>query len=149
MIAPRMWRAWLKPRTRRALDAYRAAAPDIVLAYHTCGSVLPFIDELVEIGVQVLNPIQVTARGMGAGWLKRTYGHRLAFCGGVDQRQVLPLGTPADVEQEVRRRIAELGPGGGYLLAPTHDIQADTPVENVLAVFESARRWGAYPLCPA
>jgi uroporphyrinogen decarboxylase len=108
--------------------------------------VLPFIDELIEIGVQVLNPIQVTARGMDAQWLKRTYGRRLAFCGGVDQRQVLPHGTPADVEQEVQRRIGELGPGGGYLLAPTHDVQADTPAENVLAVFASARRWGAYPL---
>jgi len=149
MISPRMWREWLKPRLRRVLEAYRVSRPGIVLAYHTCGSVLPFIDELIEIGVQVLNPIQVTARGMDANWLKRTYGHRLAFCGGVDQRQVLPHGTPADVEQEVRRRIRELGAGGGYVLAPTHDIQADTPVENVLAVFEAARRWGVSPLRPA
>ncbi len=146
MLSPAMWRKWLKPRLRRVLDAYRVASPNIILAYHSCGSVLPFIDELIEVGVQVLNPIQVTAHGMDAGWLKRTYGQHLAFCGGVDQRQVLPLGAPADVEQEVRRRIAELGPGGGYVLAPTHDIQADTPVENVLAVFDSARRWGAYPL---
>ena len=146
MISPRMWRRWLKPRLRRVLEAYRASRPGMVLAYHTCGSVLPFVDELIEVGVQVLNPIQVTARGMDAGLLKRAYGKRLAFCGGVDQRQVLPHGTPADVEQEVRRRIGELGSGGGYLLAPTHDVQADTPVENVLAVFESARRWGAYPL---
>jgi uroporphyrinogen decarboxylase len=146
MISPRMWRQWLKPRMARVLEAYRAARPDVVLAYHTCGSVLPFVDELIEIGVQVLNPIQVTAHGMDAGRLKTTYGRRLAFCGGVDQRQVLPHGTPADVEEEVRQRIAELGPGGGYVLAPTHDVQADTPVENVLAVFEAARQWGAYPL---
>jgi uroporphyrinogen decarboxylase len=149
MISPRMWRRWLKPRLRRVLEAYRADRPDVVLAYHTCGSVLPFIDELIEVGVQVLNPVQVTARGMDAGWLKGTYGRRLAFCGGVDQRQVLPHGTPADVEEEVRQRIGELGPGGGYILAPTHDVQADTPVENVLAVFVAARRWGAYPLHPA
>ena len=146
MISPRMWREWLKPRLQRVFDAYRAARPDILLAYHTCGSVLPFVDELIEMGVQVLNPIQVTAKGMDAAWLKRTYGHRLAFCGGVDQREVLPHGTPGDVEEEVRRRIAELGPGGGYVLAPTHDIQSDTPVENVLAVIEAAQRWGRYPL---
>jgi uroporphyrinogen decarboxylase len=146
MISPRMWREWLKPCLQRVFDAYRAASPDVLIAYHTCGSVLPFLDELIEMGVQVLNPIQVTAQGMDAAWLKRTYGHRLAFCGGVDQREVLPHGTPGDVEQEVRRRIGELGPGGGYLLAPTHDIQSDTPVENVLAVFEAAQRWGSYPL---
>lgn len=146
MISPGTWRKWLKPRLQRVFDAYRAARPDILIVYHTCGSVLPFLDELVEIGVQVLNPIQVTARGMDAAWLKRTYGDRIAFCGGVDQREVLPHGTPADVELEVRRRIAELGQDGGYILAPTHDVQADTPVENVLAVFEAAKKWGTYPL---
>jgi uroporphyrinogen decarboxylase len=146
MISLEMWRKWLKPRLQRVLDAYRRASPDVLLVYHTCGSVLPFIDELAEIGVQVLNPIQVTAQGMNAARLKRAYGDRLAFCGGVDQRRVLPHGSSGEVEEEVRRRIAELGPGGGYLLAPTHDIQADTPVENVLAVFEATKRWGRYPL---
>lgn len=146
MMSLAMWRRWLKPRLHRVLEAYRLANPGIVIAYHTCGSVLPFIDELADMGVQVLNPIQVTAHGMDAAWLKRAYGDRLAFCGGVDQRQVLPHGSPGDVEREVQRRIAELGPGGGYLLAPTHDIQADTPVDNVLAVFEAVKRWGCYPL---
>jgi uroporphyrinogen decarboxylase len=149
MVSPRMWREWLKPRLQRVFDAYRAARPDLILAYHTCGSVLPFIDELVDMGVDVLNPIQVTARGMDAAALKAEYGTRLAFCGGIDQREVLPRGTPQDVDSEVRRRIAQLGPGGGYVAAPTHDIQADTPVQNVLAVFESCRKWGAYPLSVA
>ncbi len=144
MLSPRMWREWLKPRLQRVFDAYRAARPDIILAYHTCGSVLPFVGELVEMGVEVLNPVQVTARGMDPAALKAEYGQRLAFCGGIDQREVLPHGTPAGVEREVRRRIGELGPGGGYLAAPTHDIQADTPVENVLAIFEAIRRWGGY-----
>ena len=146
MVSPRMWREWLKPRLQRVFDAYRAARPDLILAYHTCGSVLPFIEELSEMGVDVLNPIQVTARGMDAGALKETYGTRLAFCGGIDQREVLPRGTPRDVEREVRRRIEQLGQGGGYVAAPTHDVQSDTPVENVLAVFEACRKWGGYPL---
>ncbi len=146
MLSPRMWREVLKPRLQRVFDAYRAARPDVILAYHSCGSVLPFLDELIEIGVEVLNPIQVTARGMDPAALKARYGEQIAFCGGIDQREVLPRGTPQAVQQEVRRRIRELGTGGGYLLAPTHDIQADTPVENVLALFEAARTWGAYPL---
>jgi len=144
MMSPKMWRKYLQPRLKRVFDAYKAAKPDIILAYHTCGSVLPFIDELIEIGMEVLNPIQVTARGMDPVKLKNNYGARLAFCGGVDQRLVLPTGKPADVEAEVRRRISEMGQGGGYVLAPTHDIQSDTPVENVLAVFEATMRWGVY-----
>ena len=146
MMSPSMWREYLKPRLKSVFDAYKAADPDVILAYHTCGSVLPFIDELIEIGMEVLNPIQVTARGMDPAALKKKYGHQLAFCGAVDQRHVLPEGTPQDVKVEVRRRILEMGQGGGYLLAPTHDIQSDTSVENVLALFDAAKKWGVYPL---
>lgn len=146
MMSPRMWRKYLKPRLKRVFDAYRKANPGIIIAYHTCGSVLPFIDELIEIGMDVLNPIQVTAHGMDPAVLKTEYGQRLAFCGAVDQRHVLPEGTAEDVEAEVRRRILELGHGGGYVVAPTHDIQADTSVENVLQVFRATKKWGTYPL---
>ncbi|MFC2030252.1 uroporphyrinogen decarboxylase family protein [Chloroflexota bacterium] len=146
MISPRMWRAQIKPRLKRVLDAYRAANPDIILAYHSCGSVRPFIDELIEAGVEVLNPIQVTADGMDPAALKAQHGDRLAFLGGVDQRHVLPQGTAQEVDTEVRNRIWEMGQGGGYMAAPTHDIQADTPVENVLQLFQSVKHWGQYPL---
>ena len=146
MISPNLWREYLKPRLKQVFDAYKAADPNVILAYHTCGSVLPFIDELIELGVEVLNPIQVTAHGMDPVVLKKEYGDQLAFCGGIDQRHVLPTGSPAEVEAEVIRRIMEMGQDGGYVLAPTHDIQADTPVENVLALFAAARRHGAYPL---
>lgn len=146
MISPKMWRQHIKPRIKRVLDAYKAANPDVILAYHTCGSVLPFIDELIEIGVDVLNPIQITASGMDPSFLKDKYGDQLAFLGAIDQRHVLPEGTAVDVEVEVRRRIWQLGQGGGYAAAPTHDIQADTPIENVLALFSAVKRWGAYPL---
>jgi uroporphyrinogen decarboxylase len=148
MISPKMWREQIKPRLQRVLDAYRAAKPDIILAYHTCGSVLPFIDELIEMGVDVLNPIQVTANGMDPAVLKKQYGDRMAFLGGIDQRHVLPEGTPLDVDLEVRNRIWEMGQGGGYIVAPTHDIQADTPVQNLLQMFQSVKEWGQYPLEP-
>jgi uroporphyrinogen decarboxylase len=146
MISPRLWRRYLKPRLQRVFEAYRAARPDVILAYHSCGSIRPFIPELIELGLDVLNPIQTTARDMDPGQIKAEYGDRLAFCGGIDQRQVMPQGSTDDVRAEARRRIRELGAGGGYVLAPTHDLQSDTPVENVLALFEAARRWGTYPL---
>jgi uroporphyrinogen decarboxylase len=146
MMSLPMWRRYLKPRLKRVFDAYKAAKPDVILAYHTCGSVLPFIDELIEIGMDTLNPIQVTAHGMEPAKLKANYGDRLAFCGAIDQRRLLPNGTPEEVKAEVRRRIEELGRGGGYIVAPTHDIQSDTPVENVLALFDAVKKWGVYPL---
>ena len=146
MLSPKMWRQHIKPRLKRVLDAYKVLNPDLILAYHTCGSALPFIDELIELGVDVLNPIQVTARGMDPVRLKGKYRDQLSFLGAIDQRHVLPQGSPGDVEVEVRRRIWELGHGGGFVAAPTHDIQADTPVENVLALFSAVKRWGAYPL---
>ena len=146
MLSTRMWRQHIKPRMKRVLDAYRASNPDLILVYHTCGSALPFIDELIEIGVDVLNPIQVTARGMEPASLKSKYGDQLAFLGAIDQRHVLPQGSVDDVEAEVRRRIWELGQGGGFVAAPTHDIQADTPIENVLALFSAVKTWGGYPL---
>jgi len=92
MVSPRMWREWLKPRLQRVFDAYRAARPDLILAYHTCGSVLPFIDELVEMGVDVLNPIQVTARG----WMpprSSSVWNEAGLLWRIDQREVLPHGT--------------------------------------------------------
>lgn len=146
MLSTKMWRQHIKPRMKRVLDAYRASKPDLILAYHTCGSALPFIDELIEIGVDVLNPIQVTAKDMDPAYLKGKYGDRLAFLGAIDQRHILPRGSAGDVEAEVRRRIWELGGGGGFVAAPTHDIQADTPVENVLALFSAVKTWGVYPL---
>lgn len=146
MMSLPMWRKYFKPRLKRVFDAYRGARPDIILAYHSCGSILPFLDELIEIGMDVLNPIQVTAHGMDPAVLKQSYGASLAFCGGIDQRHLLPKGTPQEVEADVKRRIREMGQGGGYIVAPTHDIQSDTPVENVLALFEAVKTWGVYPL---
>ena len=139
MLSPNMWRRQIKPRMKRVLDAYKASNPEVILVYHTCGSVLPFIDELIEIGVDVLNPIQTTAKGMDPVHLKNKYGDQLAFLGAIDQRHVLPQGTAEDVEVEVRRRIWDLGQSGGYVAAPTHDIQADTPIENVLAMFDAVK----------
>ena len=95
----------------------------------------------------MLNPVQVSAREMGdTARLKREFGKRPAFCGAIDTQLVLPYGTPTDVRAEVRRRIRDLGPGGGYIMASVHCIQPDVPVENVIAMLDEAKKAGRYPL---
>lgn len=146
LISPRLWRRHFKDRLRQVFDACREAKPKIILAYHSCGSIAPIIPELIEIGLQVLNPIQPKAKDMDPPRLKAQYGDRLAFFGGVDIQEVVPFGSVQDVKEEVRRRIHELGYDGGYLLAPAHDIQPEAPTENVLAIFDAVREYGRYPL---
>jgi uroporphyrinogen decarboxylase len=103
------------------------------------------VDDLIEIGVDILNPVQVSAMGDTAA-LKQRFGSRITFWGGIDTQQVLPNGTPAEVEEEVRRRIHDLAPGGGYVVASVHNIQPDVCPENIIAMAEAARKWGRYPI---
>lgn len=117
------------------------------ILYHCCGDIYPLIGDLIEIGVDIPNPIQVASGRMGdTARLKREFGNRLAFCGGVDTQSVLPFGSPADVRAEVVRRLQDLAPGGGYLLAAVHNIQDDVPVQNIQMMFQSAKELGHYPM---
>jgi uroporphyrinogen decarboxylase len=109
--------------------------------FHTCGSVADIIEDLIEIGVEILNPVQVSARGMDPKVLSAKYGRRLAFWGAIDTQRVLPRGSPEDVRAEVESRIEELGAGGGYVLGAVHNIQPDVSVENTLAMVEHARSY--------
>lgn len=95
---------------------------------------LPILDDYVEIGLTVLNPVQVSAKDMDTAVLKQRYGQRVTFWGAIDTHRVLPTGTPDEVRAEVRRRIADLGQDGGYVVAPVHTIQADVPAENIIAM---------------
>lgn len=113
---------------------------------HTCGSVYRLLPDLVDAGVEVLNPVQVSARDMDTRRLKAEFGDRLTFMGAIDTQRVLPFGTVDQVRAEVERRIADLGPGGGYILAPVHNIQADVPPENLVTMYRHARQVGRYPL---
>jgi len=144
LISPDLWRKHFKPRMAKVYEELKKANPKVKIAHHSCGSIRPIIPEMIEIGVEVLNPIQPRAADMDPKSLKEEFGDRLAFFGGIDQQYTMPMGTVHEVREEVRTRIAELGSGGGYLLAPAHDIQADVPVENVLALFEAARDFGRY-----
>lgn len=114
--------------------------------YHSCGAIHPLINELIEIGVDILNPVQVSAKEMDTHVLKEQFGDRLTFWGGIDTRQVLPHGTVDDVKQEVKRVIQDLAPGGGYVLNFVHNAQPDVKPENICAMFEAGREYGMYPI---
>lgn len=134
MVSQKMWRELIRPHHARIIelcDQY-----DIPVMYHTDGSIYRLIPELIEMGIDVLNPVQTTAKGMEPEKLKAEFGDRLTFHGGIDIMQTLPRGSEEDVRQEVRYCVDVLGKEGGYILASSHHIQPDTPIENVLAMYE-------------
>ncbi len=139
LISPEMWRAEVRPHHARIVDL--AHSRGIPVMYHCDGAIHPLIPELIELGIDVLNPIQPDAGGMDPRRLKDEFGDRLAFHGGVDIVNTLPRGTPAEVAEEVRRCVEILGEGGGYVLASSHHIQPDTSVENVLAMYDVSLRY--------
>jgi uroporphyrinogen decarboxylase len=146
IISPRMYRTLLKPRHAELIAAVKSRCRAKVF-FHSDGNIYPLLGDLVDVGVDLLNPIQVSAGEMGdTARLKREYGAHLSFNGAIDTGQVLPRGTPDDVRSEVRRRIADLAPGGGYILSSVHCIQPDVPLANVLVMFDEAHAAGRYPL---
>ena len=114
--------------------------------YHSCGSIKVFIPDFIDMGVDILNPIQVAAKDIIPSEIKKEFGDKLSFLGGVDSQHLMPTGSPQQVADQVKQRIREMGPGGGYVLAPSHNIGDDVPLENILAFFESAEMFGTYPL---
>jgi len=140
MISPDMYRQYIKPRHAQYFAMMRAHTPAKLL-YHSCGSVATMIPDFIEMGIDFINPVQVSAAGMDTAWLKREYGRDIGFWGGVDTMRVLPFGTLEDVRAEARQRIDDLGPGGGYVLAAVHNIQPNVPPENIVAMYEEARSY--------
>jgi uroporphyrinogen decarboxylase len=138
LVRPELYRRVIQPRHRRMIEAVKAFGKPVL--FHSCGSVYALIPALIDAGVDILNPIQVSAAHMDTARLKAEFGRDLVFWGAVDNQGVLPKGTPEAVRCEVRRRVADLGPGGGYVLAAAHNIQQDVPPENVVAMFDEARR---------
>jgi uroporphyrinogen decarboxylase len=145
LMSPELWRKYLKPRLAEICSEIKHLNPDCFIAYHSDGNIEPIIDELIEIGIDVLNPVQPKAMSPVA--LKRRYGERLSFWGTVDEQETLPFGTPTSVRWEVRERIKTMAPGGGFIIAPTHHVQLDTPLENFFAFLEEAKEYGRYPVC--
>jgi len=146
LISPAMYRRLVKPRHARIIEAIKARTKAKVFM-HSCGAISEFIPDIIEIGVDILNPVQVSAAGMSdTADLKRRYGRHLTFWGGAcDSQQVLPFGTLAEVREETQRRIADLAPGGGFVFAPIHNIQDDISGEKTLALYRTALEHGRYP----
>ncbi len=144
LISPSTWRKIFKPRYNELIAFFKKERPDIKIAYHSCGSIYPIIPELIEVGIDILNPIQPKARSMDLGKLKEKFGSYLCFWGGVDIQEVLPFGTPDEVRKEVKLRIEQASPGGGFIIAPAHDIQGDVPLENIFTYFQAVQEFGRY-----
>ncbi|MBP8972297.1 MAG: hypothetical protein KBH93_00365 [Anaerolineae bacterium] len=135
-ISPRFYREHVKPFHRQAMEFIRERT-DARIVFHMCGSARAFIPDLIDLGIDAINPVQTTANGMEPVQLKRDFGQDIAFWGGVDTQRVLPFGQPEDVRSEVLRIIDSLGPSG-LVLASCHNVQADVPPENVVAMLETA-----------
>ncbi|MEI6157214.1 MAG: uroporphyrinogen decarboxylase family protein [Atribacterota bacterium] len=142
-ISPDLYRRYIKPRQKKLYDFIKTKTR-ARLFYHSCGAITPFLPDLIDIGVDILNPVQVKARGVDLPKLKKEWGKKIVFWGGIDTQRVLPFGTPSEVRDEVRRRVDELAPGGGYVLGAVHNIQADVPPQNVIAMYEEALKYGKY-----
>jgi uroporphyrinogen decarboxylase len=146
IISPEMYRQMVKPYHAELVTCIKSASKAKVL-FHSDGSIYPLIGDLVEIGIDIINPVQVSAKDMDdTARLKREFGNQLSFCGAIDSQWVLPSGTIEDVKHEVRRRIRDLAPGGGFILAAVHCIQPDVPPENICAMFDESAKAGCYPI---
>lgn len=135
-----LYRDIIKQRTKTLID-YIKARSNAKIMYHCCGSVCDFVEDFIEIGIDILNPVQVSASGMDSKLLKEKFGDRIAFWGGIDAQHVLPHGTPTDVIAETVKRLEDFNGDGGYVASASHNIQADVPVENIIAMFDALSRY--------
>ncbi len=141
MVDPQRYRKMIKPRHAQMVEFIKRKSQAQVL-YHCCGAVKSLIPDFIEIGVDALNPVQVSSAGMDTAELKARFGDEICFWGGIDTSRVLPNGSAKDVRAEVQRRIQDLAPGGGYVVASVHNIQEDVPPENILAMADAAYELG-------
>jgi uroporphyrinogen decarboxylase len=146
LVSPELYRKLIKPRHTKLFAFIKSQAQvPVKIFYHSCGAIAELLPDLIESGIDVLNPVQVSARGMDTKALKKCFGKDVTFYGGgVDTQHVLPHGSPRQVRDEVKRRIDDLAPGGGFIFNTVHNIQADVPPENILAMWEALREYGVY-----
>ncbi len=144
LMSPHTFRTLLKPVYKEYFSFVKSRT-DAKIFYHSCGNVVDLLDDLIEIGVDIINPVQVSAMGDTAA-LKARFGDRVTFWGAIDTQHVLPHGMVEEVEAEVQHRIRDLAPGGGFVVAPVHNVQPDVPPQNIIAMAEATREFGAYPL---
>lgn len=146
MINPKFYREVMWSYHRRTIERIKKKAPHVKVMLHCDGAIRRFIPDLIEAGFDILNPIESHLIGMEPAGLKKDFGMDLVFMGGVDLKNVLTKGTRSDIQKEIRTRIEEMGKGGGYILAPSHNFTNDVPLENLLTFFEEGKKLGVYPL---
>ncbi len=142
LLPPGKWREFLRDGFKRFIDVGHEFRCKV--AHHTCGFVTPLIPDFIDCGLDVLNPLQPEAPRLDMAAVKREFGERMSFHGGISIQKTMPYGTPQDVRAEVADRVRTLAPGGGYIFCTAHNIQADTPLENIQALFDAYRELGAY-----
>ena len=139
-LSPGMYRTMIKPYQKELIDHIKERTQAKVLM-HSCGAVRPLLPDFIELGIDIIQPVQVSAAGMDTRMLKQEFGDRLCFWGGgCDSQHVLPHGTVDDVRAEVERRMSDLAPGGGFVFSPVHNVQFDVPPQNIVAMFDHAFR---------
>ena len=143
LISPKIYRKYIKPKQKRIVEIIKKKTSAKVFL-HCCGAASFFIPDFIEIGFDILNPVQVSASNMDTKKLKKEFGKEIVFWGGIDTQRILPFGKPKDVEEEVKRRIDDLASEGGYVFGAVHNIQANTPPENLHAMFNAFQKWCWY-----
>ncbi len=140
-ISPRLYREVFKPRQRLIFETVKKRS-DLHLFLHSCGAIADILPDLIEVGVEIINPVQTSARGMGPARLKREFGKDITFWGGgCDTQRVLPLGAPAEIEAHVRERIATFAPGGGFVFTQVHNIMPHVPPRNIAAMVDAVKKY--------
>lgn len=142
MLSPALWRTWFAPRLQRVIRAAKAARPEVIVWYHSDGNITDLIPDLIDLGVEVLNPLQPEC--LDQAQIKRDFGSRLAFWGGLGVQSVLPFGSPDDVRRHVREVINNLGADGGLVIGPAHVLERDVPIANILAMKDAIDEFGGY-----
>lgn len=144
LISPETFREMIKPKMGYMIGELKKRKAGVKVAFHSDGYIEPVIDDLIDVGVDVLNPIQ--PESMNPATVKSRWGRRVALWGTVSTQKTLPFGTPEQIREEVRERIHSCAPGGGLLLAPTHNIQLDVPFQNIQAFYDAIKAYGTYPI---
>ena len=144
LIKPELFREFFKPRYAKLFQEWKTINPNVKIAFHSDGYIYPIIGDLIEVGLDILNPVQ--PKSMDPAKIKKEFGKHLTLWGTVDIQEVLPFGTPTDVANEVKLRVRTAGKGGGLIIAPAHNIQAQVPLENILAFYNAVKEYGRYPI---
>jgi uroporphyrinogen decarboxylase len=145
LIDPEQFREYYKPHFERVLSFIKKKSPNVKIMFHSCGNVRPIIPDFIKIGIDILNPVHITATGMEPVQLKKDFGNEIVFWGGgVDTQNVLPSGNLQEVADDVKRNIAALAPGGGFVFSTVHNIQAEVPPQNIVAMMTALKEFGKY-----